>query len=405
MSSPVTASTNKRKVDALGDSGDSGRPAAIARLKDATSVSDPSPTTTPHIPPPVWGRVLDFMPYEEVRSALLVGNIIANEAVKYVRTLNFTKSCQLDGPSVRRFASVEEVNCLCLFGGEYGSAVLCRDTALRIVPLLTTFSKVKRLFVGGLATFPMNTGRNDRFSYSPQSNRDHRELAKTLCHSLLAAFKARLIPPDLDIKGGIINNFVDELELCARSDWNGDDANSKGMCTTCRDVCSYFPLHEIIVNPSFCECAGRIGVVEATSKRKGSREIFQKESGNILPTFLDERYFSIEEEALRRRLTDFGVRSRHHTLSYLTMAGINELDRLIALGFDPRAVSKDFLYETMGIGIDERIFDVFAKSAFDALVTRGFALDEADLIVLDERIEPALKDLPALIRGGGETGR
>merc|ERR1719183_2901221 len=104
MSSPTrTTSTNKRKVDALGDSGDSGRPAAIARLKDATSVSDPSFPTTPHIPPPVWGRVLDFMPYEEVRSASLVGNIIANEAVKYVRTLNFTKSCQLDGPSVRRF--------------------------------------------------------------------------------------------------------------------------------------------------------------------------------------------------------------------------------------------------------------------------------------------------------------
>ena len=32
-------------------------------------------------------------------------------------------------------------------------------------------------------------------------------------------------------------------------------------------------------------------------------------------------------------------------------------------------------------------------------VARGFALDEADLIVLDERMEPALKYLPALIRG------
>ena len=113
-------STNKRKADALGGSGGGGRPAVIARLKDATSVSDPSsPTTTPHIPPPAWGRVLDFMPYDEVRSALLVGKIIANEAVKYVRVLNFMKGCQLDGPSTRRFANVEEVNCLCLMSGEY----------------------------------------------------------------------------------------------------------------------------------------------------------------------------------------------------------------------------------------------------------------------------------------------
>ena len=160
MSSPTrTTSNNKRKADALGDSGDSGRPAAIARLKDATSVSDPSFPTIPHIPPPVWGHVLDFMPYEEVRSALLVGKIIANEAVKYVRTLNFMKGYQLDVPSARRFAGVEEVNCLCLISGREsvnnrGNAAnfieLCRDTTIRLVPLLTAFSKVRRTFVGGL---------------------------------------------------------------------------------------------------------------------------------------------------------------------------------------------------------------------------------------------------------------
>ena len=55
---------------------------------------------------------MDFMPYEEVRSALLVGKIIANEAVKCVQTLNFMKGCQLDGPSTRRFAGVEEVKSL-----------------------------------------------------------------------------------------------------------------------------------------------------------------------------------------------------------------------------------------------------------------------------------------------------
>ena len=88
-SSTSTTSTNKRKAAALGDSGDDGRPAVIARLKDAASASDPSSPSTPHIPPPVWGRVLDFMPYEEVRSALLVGKILANGAVKYVRALEF----------------------------------------------------------------------------------------------------------------------------------------------------------------------------------------------------------------------------------------------------------------------------------------------------------------------------
>ena len=414
MSSPTT-STNKRKADALGDSdpaGGGGRPAAIARLKDATSVSDPSsPTTTPHIPPPVWGHVLDFMPYEEVRSALLVGKIIADEAVKYVRTLNFMKSCQLDGPTARRFANVEEVKCLCFFSGEYGKAVLCRDTTLRLVPLLTTFSKVKRLFVRGSAAMTrMNW--NGRFFYFPEicsSPANHRELAKTLCLSLLAAFKARLIPQDLDIKGGIVGNFYWLLGLCSRRDDARENIHSEGMCATCRDVCSYFPIDEIIADTSFCECAGYIEVVEATSKRNGAREIFRKDS-DLLPEFLRRRIkrFPIEHEvsaeskeeaALSRRLEDFGMSHEDKYIYYLKMHELSELDRLMSFGFDPMAITKERLYEELEIGEDDRQYDVYAKSTFDALVARGFAFDEADLIVLDERMDPALKDLSARIRG------
>lgn len=35
--------------------------------------------------------------------------------------------------------------------------------------------------------------------------------------------------------------------------------------------------------------------------------------------------------------------------------------------------------------------NIMIKSSFDALVRRGFALDEDDFIVLDERTEPALQ--------------
>ena len=68
------------------------------------------------------------------------------------------------------------------------------------------------------------------------------------------------------------------------------------------------------------------------------------------------------------------------------------LDRLAAIGCEPIAISKEDLDKILKIGRDDRKHDVFTKSAFDALVARGFALDETDLIVLDERMEPALKD-------------
>ena len=347
------------------------------------------------------------MPYEEVRSALMVGKIIANEAVKYVRVLNFMKSCQLDGPSTRRFASVEEVNCLCLISGQLNSFVLCSETTARLVPLLTlltTFAKLKSVYVGGLVTRRAWNGEEQlvRCSYHPDycsSPTNHRELAKAFYHSFIGAFKARLIPLDLHVEGGFVN-FVDEIGLCSRRGDAGDDANSEGMCAICRDVCSYLPLDEIIEQPYFCECATNIDVLEAISKRKGAEDVFRKDS-DYLPDFIDGRLkdFAVGEEALRRRLADFGMTCDDKDTWYLTMAGINDIDRMIAIGFDPRAVSKESLYKGMQIGLDDRQYDVFAKSTFDALIARGFALDEADLIVLDERMEPALKDLPALIRG------
>lgn len=98
------------EVVVLGGIRGSGDPPTLnARLKDGTSVSDPSapPPTPPHIAPPeLWGCVLDFMAYGDVISALLMGKMFANDVVKYVRVLSFTKGCQLDGPSARRFASV-----------------------------------------------------------------------------------------------------------------------------------------------------------------------------------------------------------------------------------------------------------------------------------------------------------
>ena len=66
------------------------------------------------------------------------------------------------------------------------------------------------------------------------------------------------------------------------------------------------------------------------------------------------------------------------------------LDRLIAIGCEPGATSKEDLDKILSIGRDGR---KHKKKTFDALVARGFALGEADLIVLDERMEPALKDL------------
>ena len=373
-----------------------------AEKEDATPASGPSPTT-PHIAPPeIWGRVMDFMPYEEVRSALLVGKIIANEAVKCVQTLNFMKGCQLDGPSTRRFAGVEEVNCLCLVSGEHESTVLCGDTTIRLVPLLTTFPKMKEVRIAGLVTEDAGNGQTQlvRRSYDPRycsSPANHRDLAKVLCHSILGAFKGRLFHPALRSRGDIAELFL-HSEIC--QDRNGEEV----VCKICADVCACFPLKEILGPGYWHPCNDNfLEVLEVIAKREGARDVLRKRSAefhSVISVFsyvvLLENAESEEEEALRRRLADLGVQIDQiepPCVRYLTTDSLEYLDRLIAIGCDPSALSKEDLVEVLPVERDDR---VFAKSTFDALVARGFALDEADLIVLDERMEPALKDLSAV---------
>ena len=95
-----STTTKKRKADEISD--------------DEMSVAEDE---VPHLPAPLWGGILDFMPYGEVRSALLLGKHIAVEAVKYVKTISFLKPAEMHVPATRRFPNIEEVRILCLLQG------------------------------------------------------------------------------------------------------------------------------------------------------------------------------------------------------------------------------------------------------------------------------------------------
>mmetsp|Transcript_3435 Transcript_3435/g.6637 ORF Transcript_3435/g.6637 Transcript_3435/m.6637 type:complete len:102 (+) Transcript_3435:3-308(+) len=74
-----------------------------------------------------------------------------------------------------------------------------------------------------------------------------------------------------------------------------------------------------------------------------------------------------------------------------------ELDSLVEFGFVPRHVPREDLYRGLSVGRPGRKYDVWAKSTFDELVSRGFRLDAADFVILDETKEPALNALAASI--------
>ena len=176
---PTTTSSQPEPEPA---SSPSPSPSNAGNTADA---SVPTPTPAPTlggVPPQLKAHVLDYLPYETVEVALpmldpeaekdrgKVDNANASnrggdaDASKKKRnggvagavtTLNITSGTQLDGSLTSKFPNVKEVNCLSFLRAADDSPadqrilVVCRETATRLVPVLSSFSELRRIYVGG----------------------------------------------------------------------------------------------------------------------------------------------------------------------------------------------------------------------------------------------------------------
>ena len=358
MSSP---SNNKRKADDITDKDGTDRPAPPHRKDER------------HLPPPIWGHVLDYMPYEEVRSALLVGKIVAKEAVKYVHALNITKVCQMDGPSTRRFPNIEELNILCMY--DVIAQSLCKETCQRMIPLMIGFPKLKRLFAGGIGSGGHRQEYDAVIAVDGEQDGNN-ETFRVLVNHILSAYKMRLLPETIQTIG---RSFCSEgLEVQPR----GEGAARSSFC---KDVCTYFPLEDVL-DSGFPVISG-IDIYGIIKRRPGGKQMMQKYSGQYLVDFLNDevRLYELEGDdpelegndpdraELLLRLSEAGAKRGEHSyherrqVQYLTVDALERLDDLIGAGFDPRNISREDLYSRFNIGTERRTFDVFAKDTIDAL--------------------------------------
>ena len=230
------ASRKKRKAEQMSADEDAAEDANDADNEGAAAI-------IPHLPAPVWGRVLDFMPYGEVRSALLVGKHVAAEAVKYVQTLNIMKSSQMYIPAVRRFANAGEVNILCLLDGtgerigEEGPEqffTISLDVANRSVPFLAGVPKIKRGFVGGLITTAGMSYRQVYEADACSGPRDHGDIFRSLMTAYSGAVKTGALPNGLVLEG--IHDCLYDLRPCRERSVS---------CQWCRDILLHFPLRNL----------------------------------------------------------------------------------------------------------------------------------------------------------------
>lgn len=372
---PKRTSARKRKSDGLPDRDGKGDGDA-SRLKCATE----SPTATAtahaqsHLPAPIWGHVLDYLPYNEVRSALLIGKLFANEVVKYVQTLNIFNGRELYVPAVRRFPNVTEANILCLIinvrDGESSDAMyeLNVKSMWKVVPFLSSLAKVERIFVGGYHP-DLDIGK---VTYYPDfvectAPENHIALFSSFVDSFLGAMESGLIsnPNPLTYLEGLLNW---SKPICQSSNGVIEELDVNNACRKCRLFYKYLPLNGDL--PSGETCLSGMETYRLLLKRTNGREFLKNDS---------EKAFSWAIRA--GRTTD-------ETKTFAFLRNFSVIDSLInEIGFRPGELRRDrLLYLFTPLHRDTKI--KWAKSSIDKLKERGFDVDgleeHKDITIIDD---------------------
>ena len=406
--------SRKRKVDDL--SGLCG---------DNKSADRPTHAVHPplHLPAPVWGHILDFMPCAEVRSALRIGKLTAVQAANCVRTINIMRGCEMHIPSARRFVNVEEVNILCLLKGTgerddqeegtlrgscYEKFTISQENASRIIHFLAAFKNLKRAFVGGVLTVLGPAGeRNYYGTYHPNSctgPKNSQEIFRSLVDSYFGAIKTGALPPHFPLKG-----VFDVASLCGTRICN-IYKDPSGRCQRCENIISLGPFYHVadclLVTSAQCNavCLDNEKIYTLMQKRTDTEEGLKRESARCLCNFFSNWLsFGLFDEksrknAIKRVPQKWGLKDRISvqgnsqrtliTIWYLSKSKFDELDDLIELGLDPTLLTREYFWKRFGrkIGLHGAgpSFYLWTKSTVDGLAARGFPVDSESMPCIDE---------------------
>lgn len=241
----------------------------------------------------------------------------------------------------------------------YEERSICARTATRLVPFLVTIPNLKRVFAGGWFDRRRLFFYRDDYSYL-----DEQETAifRSLVLAFLGALQGRLFPRLERIAGITEALDIHSSELC--------EGGTGEICSFCRDVCTHFPVKDLLENADLygfghCGEEDSIDIYEFIAyKRPNSRAIFKATTEcnlfEALETHLRNWAITnedIEEEKLlekvrthnqactedRKTRIDHGGGTNYMLINYMNETGLSVLDRMIALGFHPRVISKDRL--------------------------------------------------------------
>ena len=188
----------KRKADALSGEHSS----SIASKKSFPSTGE-STSCTPVLPAPVWGRILDFLPYCDVRKALLICRAVCFEATNYVMDLSICDAAELNVRAARRFANVEAIQIGCILT----NGVLNAKAVGKVVPFMTSFPNLNWCRIGEFS----NTNTPKATSYRLKQCKDpddHSVIYRSMLEALSGAFESSALSNTIRLIGFMVPGRV-----------------------------------------------------------------------------------------------------------------------------------------------------------------------------------------------------
>ena len=369
---------------------------AVGRL-DASS---DAPARADEIPAPVWGHVMDYLPYTDVLQCLLVNRMLSFEAPAFVDELNIFKSCELQILPLfrnhRRFENASEVNIFCLLDevprleSENPTQKLNLDALNRLVPFLECFPKLKYCYCGG---WDCNASKEVNFNmYECTGPEDHVVgHYSQLLRQFSSAFEKGSLPRFLALSA-VLEGIASPM-TCRELGTNNE-------CSFCSRICSTFPLNCLLGLYHEIDhlCLDDCTLIKCIRGRKWSRECFEAAS----PFFCDvvglERV-AVNEEYRKDLIKRKALDPNH--IYFLSKSQLERMQFMVDLGLDigtwgetPEDATKEYLLGKMkGIFPLSNWGFALTKSTFDVLIQVGYPFDETDFVLVDEASEPYVKDL------------
>jgi len=393
----MSCSGTKRKADDI--TSESNKKAVV--LNDAADVvgtAEPA-VTCMSLPVPIWTRILEYLSFADIRSAMLLSRTIAFDAATQIKELFITHVSDLNVAFMKkRTWNTATVDIPCLLYNcsviEHGgrSFELDHGAVGRIVPFLLCFPKLECVVLGG----PMMTN-DERWDYSVNVCRgptDHESIYKSLLYSFGGAFASKSLKLSICLDG-VIGRF---------KKYNCDQAS----CVHCRYILQHFPLSTIICCFGKCDgyerndfCIPDEEVCAIIKKRKWTDDCKQSANKEVLSHMLSSllicnyAHISLFKDRVRDNALAEWMATDNKYMRYLPMRNLRRLEFLREIGCHVLPLGKDYWKNKNDMmyvfdDVDWRPGDrlLFPRDAFDRLVNIGYSLQEEDFVLVND---PALR--------------